>query len=117
MMIAFTKKCGETALYIILCGMIALLSCFIARSIVAEFIGSLFVFIMFTLYFTMTAREFSAQNPEKRGVIFCVCDGIVLVLKITFVALCAQNGGVMIHAAAFIADIVFSKICMVKALK
>lgn len=115
--VSLTQKRADTVLYIALCATIALLTCFTAGLPVTEFIGSLAVLAMFTLYFTMAAGTFAEQHPEKRAVIFCAADSVSLALKIAFTALCAINGGVMIHAAALTVDMIFSRFCALRAVK
>ena len=113
--IPFDGKCKDTAANIIICALIALLSClaetpFGAVNAVIAFAGELAVLMMFTLYFAMTAEAFSKAYPERRARIFCIADCAALVLKITFAALCTLAGDVLIHAAALIADAVISRV-------
>lgn len=118
--IPFNDKCKKTTAYIALCAVIALLACFAAETSTAAihasvtFVGDLAVLAMFTLYFAMTANAYAAAYPENRPVIFCAADCAALVLKIAFAALCAKSGGVMIHAAALIINVIFSRVYALK---
>lgn len=113
------EQLKKAAAYILLCGVIAVLSCPAAEVCVGilrgviTFIGDLAVLSMFSLYFPPAASELSESRPErikKRRAIFCAADCVSLALKITFAALCAISGGVIIHAAALIVDCVFSRV-------
>lgn len=110
------ERFKKTAVYIVLCGAIAILSCFAAEVCegifrnVITFIGDLAVLSMFSLYFPTAAGSLSENRPESRCAIFCAADCVSLAAKIAFAALCAISGGVMIHAAALIVDSVFSRI-------
>lgn len=112
--IRFNEKCARDTSYIALCAAAALLSCLWgelgAFAWAAEFVGDIAVMAMFTLYFAMTARAFSEAYPEHRSKIRRVSDCAALLLNTAFTALCAINGGIVLHAAALGADIVFSRI-------
>lgn len=121
--IPFTDKCKNTAANIIICALIALLSCFAAitpyraLNLAITFAGEIAALAMFTLYFAMTADAFSEVYPERRAKIFCIADCIALVLKIVFAALCSLTGDIAIHAAALIADTVVSHFYTAKLLQ
>lgn len=109
------ERFKKTAVYIVLCGAIAVLSCFAAQAQplgrgVIIFIGELAVMAMFSLYFPLAASSLSEARPDSRRALFCAADCVSLSLKIAFAALCAISGGVMLHAAALIVDCVFSRI-------
>lgn len=113
------EQLKKSAAYIVLCGVIAALSCPAAEmcggifSDVITFVGDLAVLSMFSLYFPMAASRLCESRPEsikKRRAIFCAADCVSLALKITFAALCALSGGVILHAAALIVDCVFSRV-------
>lgn len=112
--IRFNEKCARDTSYIALCAATALLSCLwgelgaFARA--AEFVGDIAVMAMFTLYFAMTARAFSEAYPEHRSKIRRAADCAALLLNTAFAALCAINGGIVLHAVALGTDIVFSRI-------
>ena len=118
--IPFNDKCKNTAANIIICALTALLSCFAAITpyrainLAVTFAGEVAALAMFTLYFAMTADAFSEAYPERRTRIFCIADCTALVLKIVFASLCALTGDIAIHAAALIADTVFSRIYIAK---
>ena len=106
------ERFKKTSVYIILCAVIAVLSC-PAAAVLGNgcvFIGDLAVLSMFSLYFPLAALELSETRPLYRAKIFCAADCLSLVIKTAFCALCAISGGVMIHAAALIVDCVFSRI-------
>lgn len=113
----------KNASYILLCGVVAVLSCPAAevcegifRDIIT-FIGDLAVLSMFSLYFPAAASRLSESRPEsikKRRAIFCAADCVSLALKIAFSALCAISGGVMIHSAALLVECVFFRILSFK---
>lgn len=96
----------KTAAHIAVCGVIAGLSCFASAGtdgifrVIIVFIGDLSVLSMFTAAFA-AARDFFRP---------CASDCVEISLKIAFSALCALNGGVMLHAAALIVDCVLSRI-------
>ncbi len=96
----------KTAAHIAVCGVIAALSCLAAElqggifRAVIKFIGDLSVLSMFTAAFA-AARNFFRS---------CALDCVEISLKIAFSALCALNGGVMLHAAALIVDCILSRI-------
>ena len=121
--IPFTDKCKNTAANIIICALIALLSCFAAITpyravnLTVTFVGEVAALAMFTLYFAMTADAFSKTYPERRARIFCTADCIALVLKIVFASLCALSGDIAVHAAALIADTVISRVYTAKLLQ
>lgn len=110
------EQIKKTAAYIVLCGVIAALSCPAAEVCsgfsrgVITFIGDLAVLSMFSLCFPLTAGFLSETRPESRRAVFCAADAVSLALKITFAALCALSGGVMLHAAALLVECVFSRI-------
>lgn len=114
------ERFKKTAVYIVLCGAIAVLSCFAAEAqphavrAVITFIGDLAVMSMFSLYFPLAASSLAGARPESRRAVFCAADCVSLAAKIAFAALCAISGGVMIHAAALIIDSVFSRIIVLK---
>lgn len=119
------ERFKKTAVYIVLCSAIAVLSCFAAESqpkvvrVVITFIGDAAALSMFSLYFPLAANSLAAcsrdkSRPESRRALFCAADCISLAAKIAFAALCAISGGVMIHAAALIIDSIFSRICVLK---
>ena len=114
--IPFNDKCKNTAANIVICALIALLTCFVpetpflAVNLAVTFAGELAALAMFTLYFAMTADAFSRAYPERRARIFCIADCAALVLKIAFAALCTLAGEILIHAAALIADAVISRV-------
>lgn len=118
--IPFNDKCKSTAAYIILCALIALLSCFAAETpfvavrTAVTFAGDLAVLTMFTLYFVMTASALSEADRERRSKIFCTADCCALVLKIVFTALCSLSGDLTAHITALIADTVFSRVYVMK---
>ena len=121
--IPFTENCRRTTVFIALCAVIALLTCFASETHIAAvraaitFAGDIAVLAMFSLYFAMTADAFASEYPDRRPVIFCAADCAALVLKITFAAFCAygaESGGVIIHAAALIADSIFSRVLILK---
>lgn len=106
----------KNAANIVLCGVIAALSCPAAEVCegvfrgVITFIGDLAVLSMFSLYFPQAAGLLSETRPERRRAIFCAADCVSLTLKITFTALCAISGDVLLHAAAPVVDCVFSRV-------
>ncbi len=106
----------ETTIKIALCATTALLMCFLgefpnaAVGAAATFAGDIAVMTMFTLYFAMIKNELSENYPESRAKIRCAAESVELTLKIAFTALCALSGSVMIHAAALIANVIFSKV-------
>lgn len=118
--IPFNEKCRRTTAFIAMCAVIALLTCFASETPAAvtaaiTFAGDIAVLAMFSLYFAMTAGAFAGEYPERRAAIFCAADCAALVLKIAFAAFCAfgaESGGVFIHAAALIADSIFSRVLM-----
>lgn len=118
--IPFTDKCKSAAAYIILCALIALLSCFAAETpltavhAAVTLAGDLAALTMFTLYFSMTAKAFSEAAPERRSKIFCTADCAALVLKIMFAALCSLSGDIVAHVTALIADTLFSRVYFMK---
>lgn len=121
--IPFNENCKNTAANIIICALIALLSCFAAITpyrtvnLIIAFAGELAVLAMFTLYFAMTADAFSEVYPKRRTKIFCTADCIALALKIVFATLCSLTGDIAVHAAALIADTVISRIYTAKLLQ
>lgn len=110
------ERFKKTAVYIVLCGATAVLSCFAAEALpsaaraVITFFGDVSAMLMFSLYFPLAADLLSKARPESRRAVFCAADCASLSLKAAFVGLCAISGGVMIHAAALIVDSVFSRI-------
>lgn len=118
--IPFNDKCKNTAANIIICALIALLSCFTsatpfrAVNLIVTFAGEVAALAMFTLYFAMTADAFSGAYPERRTKIFCIADCAALVLKIVFVTLCSLSGDIAVHAVALIADTVISRVYTAK---
>lgn len=120
--IPFTEKCKNTAANTVICALFSLLTCFVitpyrAVNLAAAFAGEVAALAMFTLYFAMTADAFSEAYPERRVKIFCTADGVALVLKIVFAALCSLTGDIAVHAAALITDTVISRIYIAKMLQ
>ena len=121
--VPFNDKCKNTAANIIICALTALLSCFAAITpyravnLIVTFAGEVAALAMFTLYFAMTANEFSDAYPERRARIFCIADCIALALKIVFISLCSLTGDIAVHTAALIADTVISRIYTAKLLQ
>ena len=117
----FNEQREQTTIKIALCGTTALLMCFLSEfpnaavAVITAFIGDTAVMTMFTLYFAMSAKELAGFRPESRAKIEFAAESIELALKIAFAALCSLSGGVMIHAAALIVNVVFTKVYVLKA--
>lgn len=108
---------NKTAAHVLICGVIAGLSCLAAEAaggvfrIIITFIGDLAVLSLFSVMERTLSLKFT-DNHEANCALDCVC----LSLKIAFSSLCALSGGVLLHAAALIADCVVSRICILKEL-
>lgn len=117
------ERLKKISVYIVLCAVIAVLSCPAAEAFSGmirggiTFIGDLAVLSMFSLYFPLAASLLSETRRGSRAAIFCAADCVSLVIKTAFCALCAISGGMMTHAAALMIDCIFSRIYLLSSFK
>lgn len=91
-------RCVYTAFF----GAIALAACLAPPEPLTALISDLAVLSMMTLYF-------SAVRGSLPRRFLPAAELAEFALKVTFAALCAQSGGVLIHAAALITDRFFER--------